>query len=217
MVGTIIGTAIFRTPGSIAALLHNEKLIIAGWIGGGIYVLLAVGTFAELATMLPTAGRGFIYTKRAFGNYPGFVVGWFAFAINVIAAAYIAMALGEYVILLFSPLKGNESILATSLIALFTLFQMLGVKSSSRMQQVTSFLKVLFYLLLVICCFVVGPAHAPVAEVKSTLTTTVLYGSFILSFIGAMQLILGTYDGFDAPLFLQLRITSCVRMPAVIT
>jgi APA family basic amino acid/polyamine antiporter len=78
---------------------------------------------------------------------------------------------------------------------------MLGVKSSSRLQQVTSFLKVLFYLLLVICCFVVGPTHAPVAEVKSTLTTTVLYGSFILSFIGAMQLILGTYDGFDAPLY----------------
>src|SRR4051794_2842730 len=87
MVGTIIGSAILRTPGSVAGNLQNEWLIIIGWICGGFYVLLAIGSLAELATMLPKAGGIFNYVKRAFGNYAGFVIGWFVYALNVIAAA----------------------------------------------------------------------------------------------------------------------------------
>lgn len=201
MVGTIIGSAILRTPGSVASILQNQWLIILGWICGGIYVLLAIGSLAELAAMIPKAGGGFNYVKRAFGNYPGFVIGWFTYTLNAVAAAYIAIAFSEYLILFFAPLKGAETIIAAGLIAVFTVFQMTGVKSGSRMQQVTSFIKVLAYLVLIICCFLFGGNNAPAAELNSSLNNTVIYGGFILAFIPALQLILGTYDGFDAPVY----------------
>ncbi len=49
MVGSIIGTGILRNPGSVADLLQNKWLIILAWTCGGIYVLLAIGSLAELA------------------------------------------------------------------------------------------------------------------------------------------------------------------------
>ncbi|MBN9351262.1 MAG: hypothetical protein J0H55_11320 [Chitinophagaceae bacterium] len=59
MVGSVIGAGILRTPGTVAHYLQNYWLIIGCWIFGGIYVLIAVNTYAELSTMLPKAGGGY--------------------------------------------------------------------------------------------------------------------------------------------------------------
>jgi APA family basic amino acid/polyamine antiporter len=80
-IGGTIGVGILRTPGDIAGLLNNPWLIIACWVLGGIYVLLGVGSYAELAAMLPKAGGAYNYVKRAFGDYAGFVTGWFDYII----------------------------------------------------------------------------------------------------------------------------------------
>ena len=68
LVGSTIGAGILRTPGIIAGLLNNYWLIIACWIVGGIYILLGVGSYAELATSVPKAGGSYNYVKRAFGK-----------------------------------------------------------------------------------------------------------------------------------------------------
>ena len=73
LVGGTIGSGILRNPGTIAEILNNYWLIIACWVFGGIYVLIAVGSYAELGTMLPKAGGAYNYVKRAFGNYAGFL------------------------------------------------------------------------------------------------------------------------------------------------
>lgn len=82
MVGGIIGVGILRNPGLVAAILPYKWLIIFAWIFGGIYVLMALGSLAELAAMLPKAGGTFNYVKRAYGDYPGFVIGWFDYINN---------------------------------------------------------------------------------------------------------------------------------------
>ena len=87
LLGSTIGVGILRTPGSIAAVLNSYWLIIACWLVGGIYVLLGVGTYAELATMLPKAGGSYNYIKLAFGRYLGFVTGWFDYIANAIASS----------------------------------------------------------------------------------------------------------------------------------
>src|SRR6476620_3138236 len=69
LVGNVIGAGILRNPGTVAQYLQNYCLIISCWVFVGIYVLIAVGSYAELATMIPKAGGGYNYVKRAFGNY----------------------------------------------------------------------------------------------------------------------------------------------------
>src|SRR5688572_18518330 len=68
LVGGTIGSGILRNPGTIAELLNNYWLIIACWVFGGIYVLMGVSSYAELATMYPKAGGSYNYVKVAFGN-----------------------------------------------------------------------------------------------------------------------------------------------------
>src|SRR6202789_4044302 len=74
--GGTVGVGILRLPGTLAAALGDSRLIILFWIVGGLYSLLGAVAVAELAAMLPEAGGFYVYARRAFGNGPGFVVGW---------------------------------------------------------------------------------------------------------------------------------------------
>ncbi len=181
MVGGIISTGILRNPGSVAAILPYKGFIISVWIFGGIYVLMALGSLAELATLLPKAGGTFNYVKLAFGNYAGFVTGWFAYIINAIAPAYFVIAISEYFALLFPVLKVAETFIAIAVLAAFTLLHLAGVTSGSIAQQVTSFIKIFALLVLVVWCFIFGGNTGTVAD--SGLSNTVIKGGLILAFV----------------------------------
>lgn len=202
MVGGIIGVGILRNPGLVAAILPYKWLIISAWIFGGVYVLMALGSLAELAAMLPKAGGTFNYVKRAYGNYPGFVTGWFDYINNAIAPGYFSIVIAEYLTLLFPAIKGNETAIALSALISFTLINLAGVKTGSLTQQVTSFIKVLAFLAMVVCCFLLGADNKPSGEIPSGLSSTVINGGLILAFIRGLQLAVGTYDGWNAPTFM---------------
>lgn len=73
--GGTIGTGILRKPGPIAAELGDPGLIMLVWVLVSIYALIGTICTVELGTMLPRAGGWYVFTRRAFGDYPGFVVG----------------------------------------------------------------------------------------------------------------------------------------------
>jgi len=191
LVGGTIGVGILRAPGIIAGLLDSYWLIIFAWLFVGGYVLLAAGLFAEMATMMPKAGGPYNYVKRAFGDYAGFISGWFDYLLNSIAPAYFCIVIGEYLSLLFPSLAGYETVMGLGFLVLFMLFHLNGVKSGSIAQQVTSVIKVLFFIALVIACFVIDTDTIP-AEKVERLTE----GSTILAFLTVLQLIMGAYNGW---------------------
>ena len=77
-----------------------------------------------------------------------------------------------------------------------------GVKTGSLTQQVTSFIKVLAFLALVVCCFILGRDSERSIGIPSGLSSTVINGGLILAFIKGLQFALGTYDGWNAPTFM---------------
>ncbi|HEY0732153.1 MAG TPA: amino acid permease, partial [Chitinophagaceae bacterium] len=156
MVGGIIGVGILRTPGSVAELVSSKGLILLAWTLGGIYIILGVNALAELATMLPKAGGPFNYIQRAFGNYPGFISGWFDFIVNTVAASYFCIAISEYIILLLPSLQGYETILAAGILIGFTALHAAGLKGGSLTQQLTSLVKLLAFAVLIVACFLYG-------------------------------------------------------------
>ena len=95
-VGTTIGAGILRRPGAVAELLRTCRIPILGmWLAGGLYGLLGAINAAELGTMIPQAGGFFVWTERAFGRVPGFVIGWCDFLGNCASLAYAAITLVE--------------------------------------------------------------------------------------------------------------------------
>ncbi|MEO7989797.1 MAG: APC family permease [Chryseolinea sp.] len=191
MVGGTIGVGILRTPGTIASMLDNYWLILACWTFGGVYVLLGAGSFAEMSTMLPKAGGPYNYVKRAFGDYAGFLTGWFDYILNSIAPAYFCIVIGEYLALLFPSLKGNETILALVFLIGFFLYHLGGVKNGSIAQQITSVLKVLFFTALIILCFIVQVDQSAFLQSSSTLE-----GGILIGFLKSIQLVMGAYNGW---------------------
>ncbi len=190
VIGSTIGVGILRTPGSIAALIPDAKIIMACWILIGLYIILAASSYAELTTMFPKAGGAYNYIKRAFGNYLGFLNGWFDFLTNAIAPAYFCIVLSEYSILMFPGLAGFKTLVAVSFLTFFTAINLPGIKSGSFVQQLTSVAKVILFLVLIVGCFTFTPENRIPAE------TTVIKGGLLLGLFKSLQLIMGTYDGW---------------------
>ena len=197
VVGGTIGAGILRTPGAIAALLPDKGLILACWTLAGLYILLSASSYAELTTLLPKAGGAFNYIQRAFGAYAGFVAGWFDFLANGLAPAIFCLLLGEYTGLLVPALAGHPAAVGSAFLTLFTLLNLPGVRSGSAVQQLTSALKIGVLLVLVLGCFVARPAPAaPAPVLASGVGSGLVGGAAVVAFFRAMQLILGTYDGW---------------------
>jgi len=190
VIGSTIGVGILRTPGSIAALIPDAKIIMACWILIGLYIILAASSYAELTTMFPKAGGAYNYIKRAFGNYLGFLNGWFDFLTNAIAPAYFCIVLSEYSILMFPGVAGFKTLVAVSFLTFFTAINLPGIKSGSFVQQLTSVAKVILFLVLIVGCFTFTPENRIPAE------TTVIKGGLLLGLFKSLQLIMGTYDGW---------------------
>ena len=198
LVGGTIGSGILRNPGTIAELLNNYWLIIACWIFGGIYVLMGVSSYSELATMFPKAGGSYNYVKAAFGNYSSFLTGWYDFITNGITPSYFCILIGEYFVLLIPSLSGYATPIAIAFLIAFTLLHLTGVRNGSIAQQITSLIKVICFAALIIACFLWTGTRI---ESNPVSADTVAKGTILLAFLGALQLVIGTYNGWNSSCF----------------
>ena len=193
-VGGTIGTGILRKPGQIAALIGEPWIIMLLWLAVGIYALLGVLCAIELAVSMPQAGSWYVYAKRAFGNYFGFVTGitsWFG---TVAALGFGAYTMSEYIGLLLPSTTEFIQFIAIFLLIILTLFHWLGTKSAGKSQEILALIKGLGLLIFVIVCFIFG-SNPTGTEVTQVVTNTVIPMT-IVSVIGALQAIFYTYDGW---------------------
>lgn len=190
VIGSTIGVGILRTPGTIAGLLPNETVILCCWIAIGLYIMLSASAYAELTTIMPKAGGAYNYIKRAFGGYAGFVNGWFDYLCNAIAPAYFCIVLSEYIILIFPQLDNLNTLIAAAALTLFAALNFPGVRSGSVMQKISSAVKVVLFLILIIGCFVTDP------EPENMISPELIAGGIFIALFQSLQFIMGTYDGW---------------------
>src|SRR5467141_2078883 len=99
LVGSTIGSGIFRSPAGIAERIPDAKLFFAAWIVGGLCILAGALTYAELAGALPQTGGVFVYLREAFGRMPAFLFGWAELTIiRASALGAIATVFAEYLL-----------------------------------------------------------------------------------------------------------------------
>jgi APA family basic amino acid/polyamine antiporter len=199
-IGGTIGVGILRTPGSIAALLQNPWLIISCWLLGGLYVIMGVASYAELATMLPKAGGAYNYVKRAFGDYAGFITGWFDYIMNSICPAYFCLVICEYLVILFPALKGCELAVSLTLLLVFTLIHLGTIRNGSIIQQVTSFSKIVLFAVLIFSLLVISDVQSRSFS-SYAIDGSLWKGGILIALFKALQLVIGTYDGWMSACF----------------
>src|SRR5213076_1645761 len=130
VVGIMVGSGIFRTPGLVAAQLGRPWLTFVAWVLGGALAFLGALCFAELATRHPRAGGKSVYVREAFGARAGFVVGWVeALGMYTAAIAAIGVAAAEFLVRLTGSGTAAIPWLGAALVALFTGVNLIGVAS----------------------------------------------------------------------------------------
>jgi APA family basic amino acid/polyamine antiporter len=197
LIGGTIGVGILRTPGAIAGMLDNYWLIITCWIFGGLYILIGANSYAELATMLPKAGGSYNYIKRAFGDYAGFISGWFDYIANATPPAFYCIVISEYIVTLFPSLTNQTTAIAIAFLVGFTLLHVGGVKNGSYLQQLTSVIKVICFVTLIVACFMYsGLNFNPIEKNTPFFEMGIIFG-----FFKSLQLVIGTYDGWNCVCF----------------
>ena len=82
VIGGMIGVGILRTPGIIAANLGSAWLILAAWLFGGVYTLIAANSYAELGTLVPESGGPYVFARKTYGAFGGFLIGWSDWFLN---------------------------------------------------------------------------------------------------------------------------------------
>ncbi|HNX65493.1 MAG TPA: amino acid permease [Bacteroidales bacterium] len=88
VVGNIIGSGVYKKVAPMSAELHSSTWILLAWLAGGIITLFGALCNAEVAGMLADTGGDFVYLRKIYNRFFGFIYGWSLFV--VIQTATIA-------------------------------------------------------------------------------------------------------------------------------
>jgi APA family basic amino acid/polyamine antiporter len=146
-IANIIGAGIFVVSG-VAAGLAGPSVILSFLIAGLIAMMTALSS-AELASFITETGASYAFTKRAFGKFPGFLVGWFKYFDYVAGAAAVSVGFAAYLTELFGFSGALPLILAaTGLPIFFTILNLIGVRESTYATSIMVIIKI-FALVLI--------------------------------------------------------------------
>jgi basic amino acid/polyamine antiporter, APA family len=91
VVGTVIGSGVFKKPQVVADNVPYFGLAALVWVLGGLLALLGALALAEVAVLYPRAGGNYVFLREGYGRLAGFLWGWVEFWI-IRSASIAALA-----------------------------------------------------------------------------------------------------------------------------
>ena len=202
VVGSTIGSGIFRTPATVAARVEDVTIFFGVWVAGGIVALCGALTYAELAASFPRSGGIYVFIREAFGPLPAFLFGWAellvirpgAFgAISITASAYTLRLVGVDPA---APVAGlplhAEQLLAACYVAVVAAVNHRGIHRGALLQNLSTAFKVAALLALIVLGFLLGGGGGVTAAGESGSAAPVGLSPVLLALVS----ILWAYDGW---------------------
>jgi basic amino acid/polyamine antiporter, APA family len=199
LVGSTIGSGIFRSPAGIADKLPGPLPLLAIWITGGIFALCGALTLAEVAGAFPRTGGVYVFIREAWGRLPAFLFGWSELVlIRAAALGAISTTFSEYLIRVLghdprlAPYNRYVHYVAAAAILLTATFNYVGIKWGALVQNVTTLAKTGAVLLIIVLALAMG-----LPQTGGHYTPAVPAGSFTFARFGlALVSVLWVYDGW---------------------
>tara|TARA_Y100000588_G_scaffold389085_1_gene490925 strand:- start:334 stop:1785 length:1452 start_codon:yes stop_codon:yes gene_type:complete len=200
-IGAIIGAGIFVLTGIVAATQAGPGIVFS-YVLAGFACAFSALSYAELAASIGGCGSAYGYAYAGFGEFIAWIVGWDLLLEYAIAVSAVSVGWSSYFadlltslklqlpnVLLHGPAEGGVvNLLAMLIVMILTALLIVGVKSSTRFNNVMVLVK-----LCVIGFFI---AIASVELDTSNLVPFLPFG-----WTGVMEgasLIFFAYVGFDA-------------------
>ncbi|MDD1711890.1 MAG: amino acid permease [Methanoregulaceae archaeon] len=149
-IGAIIGTGIFVLIG-VASGLAGPSVILSFLVAGFVALLSGLSA-AELSSFITETGASYIYTTKAFGAFPGFIVGWMKSFDYIVGASAVSLGFAAYLTYFIGIPPLNATLVAIGTI--WPLFLMLlnlkGMSEASGANNVLVILKVSALVLFIV-------------------------------------------------------------------
>jgi APA family basic amino acid/polyamine antiporter len=203
-IGNTIAAGIVYTPGDVAKQLPNVWLFLGIWVLGGLYALSGASSMAELGAAIPRSGGQYNFSRRALGEYAGFIVGWSDWLSTCGTAAAVAIVISEYSGRLFSILAGPQKVrmLSVSIVVGFGVLQWRGIRWGSSAQLLTAALKTGAFVILVAATFLLGgPAHKAAMQPASAGLPMPSGWPLAIAVMLGLQAVIYTVDGWDGVIY----------------
>lgn len=151
IIGIVIGSSIYKTPGIIFSNVPDPWTGLALWAVCGMLSFASALCYAELATTYPRSGGEYNYLTRAYGRWAGFLFGWAQLAIiqtgSIGALSYV---FAEFAVDAFHLPVSATVWCAQSAVIVLTALNMMGVHAGRHTQKALVIVKLLGLLLLII-------------------------------------------------------------------
>jgi APA family basic amino acid/polyamine antiporter len=148
LIGSTIGSGIFRSPAGIADKLPGPLPLMAVWVAGGLFALCGALTLAELSGEFPATGGMYVFIREGWGRLPAFLFGWSELVlIRAASLGAISTTFSEYLLRVLGfdpgvkPYSDWVHYVAAVAIALTATFNYIGVRWSSLVLNLTTLAK----------------------------------------------------------------------------
>jgi len=193
VVGIMVGSGIFRTPGIVASTIGRPALTFVAWALGGAVGLLGALVYAELATRHPHAGGKYVYARESFGRRAAFVIGWVeALGTYCAAIAAVAVVSGDYLGRLLGWPPRVASATGVLLLVAVTAVHLVGVRLGTMAQNLVTGAKVLALLGVLVVAAVAGSGAGWTGSLPGAPSGAALFGAMAVAF----QAVIWTYYGY---------------------
>ncbi|HET7551780.1 MAG TPA: amino acid permease [Gemmatimonadaceae bacterium] len=200
LVGSTIGSGIFRSPAGIADRLPGPLPLMIAWVAGGLFALCGALSLAEVAGAFPHTGGLFVYLREGWGRLTAFLFGWAELVIiRAAALGAIATTFSEYLLRVLGydptipPYDWYVHLIAAAAIFVVAMFNYVGLRWGSLVQNITTVGKYGALLFIIILAFAIG-----LPRTGGHFTPAVPEGSFDLTAFGlALVSVLWAYDGWE--------------------
>ncbi|KAG0039793.1 hypothetical protein BGZ82_006646 [Podila clonocystis] len=159
VVGVIIGSGIFASPGPVFAYSKSVGVSLIIWFVSGLLAFAGSLCYAELGSAMPTSGGGeYAYLNHAFGSLPAFLFSWSSITLLKPAGnAIICVVFAEYVVNIIAqstwdptqPMRHwSNKLIAIACVLVLSGLNSISVSVGTRIQDVFTFIKVITLLVI---------------------------------------------------------------------
>lgn len=199
LVGSTIGSGIFRSPAGIADKLPGPLPLLAIWLTGGVFVICGALTLAEVAGAFPRTGGVYVFIRESFGRLPAFLFGWSELLIiRAAALGAIATTFSEYLLRVLGhdprvqPYSAYVHYIAAVAIVVTATFNYVGMTWGALVQNITTLAKTGALIFITVLALAIG-----LPRTGGYFSPALPAGSFSFARFGlALVGVLWVYDGW---------------------
>ena len=181
VVANMIGTGVFTSLGFQLSAVQNTWSIVGLWLLGGLLALFGAFAYAELGTHFKESGGDYIYLSRVFHPILGYLSAWAGLTVGFSApVALAAIAFTKYL----APFGLQNNIwLAISIIVLIGLMHSFSIKHSSRFQNYSTVIKIIFIVTLIVVGFTISSSSNNAILLNTTWQQEITKPGFAVSMV----------------------------------